>query len=277
MRILITGADGQLGHELQRVLAGHTLELGVWPQFDLLRPNAGDRVLSSKAEVVIHTAAFTDVDGAEKEPEKAMEVNAVGTERVARASAEIGARLIYLSSDYVFDGVKRSPYTEEDEPNPINAYGRSKLQGERLALKHCPDALVVRTSWLYGRHGKNFVKTIIRLVREQPELRVVSDQRGCPTHAVDLAAALARILHLDHRGVVHAAGSGDCSWHEFACAIVAEMGLSVPVRAISTAEARRAAPRPPYTVLANHVLAKSGITLPHWKESLGRFMKEVKG
>ncbi len=274
MRILVTGADGQLGRELQPVLAGHTLELGVWPQYDLLRPDAGERVLSSKAEVVIHAAAFTDVDGAEREPDVAMAVNALGTERVARAAAELGARLIYLSTDYVFDGLKSSPYTETDEPNPINAYGRSKLEGERLALEHCPNTLVVRTSWLYGASGKNFVKTIIRLAREQAALRVVGDQRGCPTHAGDLATALARVLHLDLRGVAHAAGSGDCSWFEFACAIVAQMGLPVTVQAISTAETRRDAPRPPYTVLANRVLAEAGITLPHWKESLKRFMQE---
>ncbi len=272
MRILITGADGQLGRELQSVLAGQTLELAFRPQFDLLRPDAKERVLSSKAEVVIHAASFTDVDGAERDPELAMAVNAVGTEQVARAAAEIGARLLYLSTDYVFDGVKRLPYSETDEPNPINAYGRSKLEGERLALTHCPSTLVVRTSWLYSRHGNNFVKTIMRLAREQAELRVVGDQRGCPTHAGDLAAALARILHLDLRGIVHAAGSGDCSWYEFARAIVAEIGLPVTVRAISTSETCRAAPRPAYTVLANRRLAELGIVLPHWKDALTRFM-----
>ncbi|MEK7269286.1 MAG: dTDP-4-dehydrorhamnose reductase [Nitrospirota bacterium] len=277
MRILTTGADGQLGRELQRALLGHTLVLAAWPKFDLLKPDVEKHVLDARPHVVIHTAAYTDVDEAERKPDKAMAINAEGTERVARAAAKTGARLIYLSTDYVFDGQKGAPYRETDEPNPLNAYGRSKLEGERKALAYCANTLVVRTAWLYGAHGKNFVKTIMRLASEQPELRVVADQRGCPTHAGDLAQALARIVDTDLRGVVHAAGAGDCTWYEFACAIVSLMGSSVTVRPITTAEAKRAAPRPPYAVLANRVLAGVGIVLPHWKDALTRFMKEVKG
>ncbi|MEK6617697.1 MAG: sugar nucleotide-binding protein, partial [Nitrospirota bacterium] len=184
---------------------------------------------------------------------------------------------IYLSSDYVFDGQKGSPYRETAKPNPLNVYGQSKLEGERRALACCPNTLVVRTSWLYSAHGKNFVTTIMQLAVEQPEIRVVADQRGCPTHAGDLAAALARVLDTDLRGVVHATGAGDCTWYEFACAIVSLMGSSVTVHPITTAEAKRAAPRPPYAVLANRVLAGVGIVLPHWNDALTRFMKEVKG
>lgn len=277
MRILITGANGQLGRELQHVLKNHQLLLRSWPDFDVLEPEAEKKVIDLRPDVVIHAAAYTDVEGAEGEPDKAMAINAEGTERVARAAAKTGARLIYLSTDYVFDGQKGAPYRETDEPNPLNAYGRSKLEGERRALAYCANTLVVRTAWLYGAHGKNFVKTIMRLASEQPELRVVADQRGCPTHAGDLAQALARILDTDLRGVVHAAGAGDCTWYEFACTIVSLMGSSVTVRPITTAEAKRAAPRPPYSVLANRVLAEKGITLPYWKEALTRFMKEVKG
>jgi dTDP-4-dehydrorhamnose reductase len=173
----------------------------------------------------------------------------------------------------VFDGKKSMPYGETDEPNPLNAYGRSKLEGERRALVYCPNTLVVRTAWMYGAHGKNFVKTVMQLAHAQPELRVVADQRGCPTHAGDLADAMARMLSLDLRGVVHATGAGNCTWHEFACAIVSLMGVSVTVHPITTAEAKRAAPRPPYAVLSNRVLAKRGIVLPHWKDSLTRFMR----
>lgn len=274
MRILITGADGQLGHELQRVLKGHTLIRAVWPEFDLLKSEVENQVLAARPDVVVHLAAYTDVDGAEREPDKAMAINAEGTERVARATGKTGGRMIYLSTDYVFDGKKGSPYLESDEPNPINAYGRSKLEGERRALEYCPNTLVVRTAWLYGAHGKNFVKTIMRLASEQQELRVVTDQRGCPTYAGDLAAALACMLGLNLRGIVHATGSGDCTWHEFACAIVSLMGVSATVHPITTAEAKRAAPRPPYAVLANRVLAEVGIILPHWKGALARFMRE---
>jgi dTDP-4-dehydrorhamnose reductase len=275
MRILITGADGQLGHELQRTLQGQDLILAIWPAFDLLKPEAGRFIIDARPDVVIHAAAYTDVEGAESEPDLAMAVNAEGTERVARACAEAGARLVYISTDYVFDGRKRQPYLEQDETNPLGAYGRSKLEGERRALAGCPNAIVVRTAWLYGPHGKNFVKTIMRLASEKPELRVVADQRGCPTHARDLAEALGKLLAVDLRGITHATNSGDCTWHEFASAIVALMGAAVPVRPISTAEAHRAAPRPAYTVLANTILAQAGIVLPHWQASLARFVREM--
>lgn len=276
MRILITGADGQLGHELQRVLKGHTLIRAVWPEFDLLKSEVENQVLAARPDVVVHLAAYTDVDGAEREPSMAMAVNADGSERVARATGKAGARLIYLSTDYVFDGGKTTPYLETDEPNPLNAYGRSKFEGERRALACCPNTLVVRTAWLYGAHGKNFVNTIMRLASDHPALRVVADQRGCPTYVPDLAAALVRVLDTDLRGIVHAAGAGDCTWHEFACTIVALMGRAIPVHPITTAEAGRAAPRPSYSVLANRVLAEVGITLPHWKDALTRFMDEQK-
>ena len=275
MRILITGANGQLGHELQRVLRDHMLIRAVMPEFDLLKPDAESHILAARPDAVIHAAAYSDVDGAEREPSKAMAVNAEGTERVALAAYKAGARLIYLSTDYVFDGRKTSPYVETDEPNPLNIYGRSKLEGEQRSLACCPNTLIVRTAWLYGAQGRNFVNTVMRLASDQPALRVVADQRGCPTHAGDLAAALLRVLNTDIRGVVHAAGSGDCTWHEFACAIISLMGRSVPVCPITTAEAGREAPRPSYSVLANRVLAEGGITLPHWKDALTRYMTEI--
>lgn len=276
MRVLITGADGQLGYELRRVLSNHALVLGIWPEFDLLKAEAEQYVCEAKPDVVIHAAAYTDVERAEREPDLAMAVNAEGTERVARAATRIGARLICLSTDYVFDGVKGAPYDETDRPNPLNAYGRSKLEGERRAVACCSSTLIVRTAWLYGLHGKNFVKTMMQRAVEQPELRVVADQRGSPTHAGDLAAALARVLETDLRGVAHATGTGDCTWYEFACEIVSQMGGSVPVHPMTTGEAKRAVVRPPYTVLANRVLAAVGITMPHWKDALTRFMREVR-
>lgn len=204
MRILITGSNGQLGHELRRVLQSETLLLANLPEFDLLNTEVEARVIDARPDVVIHAAAYTDVDGAEQDPAQTLAINADGTERVARGVARASARLLYISTDYVFDGLKGAPYLENDAPNPLNVYGRSKLEGERRALAHCPNTLVVRTAWLYGAHGKNFVKTIMRLAAEQPELRVVADQRGCPTNAADLACALAKMLTLDIRGIVHA-------------------------------------------------------------------------
>lgn len=275
MRIFITGANGQLGHELRRALAKHELILGLYPQFDLLNPEVGRLICDARPDVVLHAAAYTNVDGAEGEPEKAMAVNATGTEYVARAAAEVGARLTVLSTDYVFDGHQRTPYFEADQPNPINVYGKSKLEGERRALSCCPNTLVVRTSWLYGIQGTNFVKTIMRKAVERAELRVVDDQRGCPTSAEDLAQVIQRLLDLELKGVVHAAGSGDCTWHEFALAIVSEMNLDTAVRPMTTPEARRPAPRPSYSVLGNQVLAQMGMTLPHWKDALDRFVHNL--
>lgn len=275
MRILITGAGGQLGSELQQVLAKEDLLAWDHPEFDLLSADVEDRVRLASPDVVIHAAAYTDVDGAEGDQARAMAVNAKGTERVARGAAAAKARLIYLSTDYVFDGEKPSPYVESDQPRPLSMYGRSKLEGERHALACCENTLVVRTSWLYGATGKNFVKTIARLAAEKPELRVVSDQRGSPTYAWDLALALKKILSVDVRGIAHATGSGACSWHEFASAIVKSIGLSTPVVPITTTEAGRLAPRPKNSVLANTVLARHGITLPPWQESLERFLSSA--
>jgi dTDP-4-dehydrorhamnose reductase len=275
MRIFLTGADGQLGMELQRVLSRHQLTLGIWPDFDILKPEAEDRIAAVKPEVVIHAAAYTDVDGAERDPDAAWAVNAEGTERVARSAAGAGARLIYMSTDYVFDGTNTTPYEETDVPNPLNAYGRSKLEGERRVLRECPGAVVVRTSWLYGRHGKNFVKSIMQQAAGGRPLRVVADQRGSPTAAADLARAIAHVLERPAlTGVLHAAGGGACSWHELAAAIVEEMGLRTPVLPIASAESNRLARRPPYAVLASGRLAASGFRMPAWRDALKQFIAE---
>jgi len=249
--------------------------LGIWPGFDLLQPEAARFIVEARPDVVIHAAAYTNVERAESEPELAMAVNAEGTERVARACAEVRARLVYVSTDYVFDGRKATPYLEQDEPNPLGVYARSKREGEKRAQAHCPKGLIVRTSWLYGLEGRNFVKTIIQLAVEQSELRVVADQYGSPTYAKDLAGALNQMLNYGLTGIVHATGSGECTWHEFACEILSLMEFRVPVRPISTEEAKQAAPRPRYSVLNNSVLAQTGMALPHWKDALARYLKDV--
>ncbi len=276
MRILITGADGQLGLELQQALKGETLIPLVCPPFDLLGADAEEQILTAEPKVIIHAAAYTNVDKADQEPDVAMAINADGTERVARAADKIGARLIYISTDYVFDGKKGLPYEESDPTNPLSAYGRSKLEGEQRALARCANTLIVRTAWLYSSHGANFVKTIMRLAQEQRQLRVVNDQHGCPTYAGDLAHALSRVLNVPLKGIVHATGSGHCTWHELASAIVAFMGVPVDVQPISTKDANRPAPRPAQAILANRILAEAGIVLPHWKDSLGRFMSAAR-
>ena len=276
MRITITGADGQLGHELQAAFPNDVVMTLIWPAFDVLKPDAESQIIATEPDAVIHAAAYTNVDQAEKEPDLAMAVNAEGTARVARAAATAGARLVYISTDYVFDGRKRSPYDETDEPNPLSVYGRSKREGERHALALCKNTLVVRTSWLYGRYGANFVKSIMRYARERSELRVVNDQRGSPTHAGDLAAVVAQLVKGTVHGIAHAAGRGECTWHEFASEIVARMGMRVPVHPISTAEANRLAARPAYSVLGCHLLTREGLSVPHWKAAVARFVEEHK-
>ena len=275
MRILITGAQGQLGYALQQALSGEDLVLKDLPEFDLTRPDSEAQIVAARPSVILHVGAYTNVDGAEREPDRAILVNAQGTTMVARAAATINARLIYLSTDYVFDGTKATPYLEEDMPHPVNVYGQSKREGEIAALAGCLNTLVVRTAWLYGHAGNNFVKTIMRLAAEKPFLDVVGDQRGCPTNADDLALALKDLLKSDLRGICHVTNTGDCTWHEFAEAIVNRMNLSIPVRPITTAQAGRLARRPAYSVLAPGRLATVRALLPHWQDALARFMKEA--
>lgn len=272
MRILITGATGQLGSELCRALGHETVIPKDLPDFDLTRSDIDEQIADASPDVIIHAGAYTDVDRAEREPELAAAVNVKGTEEVAKAAARVGARLFYVSTDYVFDGAQRVPYQEQDTPNPLNHYGLTKWQGEQAVLSSGAKALVVRTAWLYGQHGKNFVKAIMRAAQEQSVLHVVQDQRGCPTYAKDLADAFVSLLDRDVEGILHVANRDNCTWHEFAEAIVQEMGLSIPVLPITTSQAGRLAKRPPYSVLGLNRLTSIGLVLPNWKQALKNFM-----
>jgi dTDP-4-dehydrorhamnose reductase len=207
--------------------------------------------------LVLHAAAWTDVDGAEADPAGARLVNVEGTRNVAA----LGAPLVYYSSDYVFDGTKRSPYVESDEPNPLSVYGRTKLDGEREVR----EGWIVRSSWLFGWTSTNFVKTMLRLGDERDEVSVVADQLGCPTFVGHLAEATRELLELP-QGVWHLAADGECTWAEFARAIFEEAGLSCEVREITTAELGRPAPRPAYSVLRSE--REGAPRLPHWREGL---------
>ncbi len=209
-------------------------------------------------DLVLHAAAWTDVDGAEADPQGAAAANLGGTLNVA----SLGAPLVYFSTDYVFDGRARKPYVESDGPNPLSAYGRSKLYGEGAAGER---AWIVRSSWLFGRTGHNFVRTMLRLAAEQDEVRVVSDQRGCPTYAGHLAEATRELVELPF-GVYHVAAEGDCTWAEFAEAIFEEAGLDCRVRRITTEEYGAAAPRPAYSVLRSE--KPETPRLPHWRDGL---------
>ena len=249
-RVVVTGAGGQLGAALLEAFPGaHGLTREQW---DVTLPP------SFEADLVLHAAAWTDVDGAEADPQQAAAVNVGGTQHVA----ELGVPFVYFSTDYVFDGRKREPYDESAGPNPLSVYGRTKLHGEAAAGD---DAWIVRSSWLFGWTGRNFVRTMLVLGRERDEVAVVDDQRGSPTYVGHLADAVRELLD-QPRGVWHVAADGDCTWAEFAEAIFEEAGIDCRVRRITTAELGRPAPRPAYSVLRSE---RSGApSLPHWRDGL---------
>jgi len=250
-RVVVTGAGGQLGHALLEAFPGaRGLTRAEWDV--TFPPPAG-----LGAELVLHAAAWTDVDGAEDDPQGAAAVNVGGVQH----AAELGAPLVVWSSDYVFDGRKREPYVESDAPSPLGAYGRTKLHGEAAAGEH---AWIVRSSWLFGPTSKNFVRTMLRLGAERDEVAVVGDQRGCPTYVGHLAEATKQVLELPY-GVYHVAASGDCTWADFAEAVFEEAGLATRVRRITTAEFGARAPRPAYSVLRSE---RGAPELPHWREGL---------
>jgi dTDP-4-dehydrorhamnose reductase len=253
-RVLVTGAGGQLGRALVAAF-GHDVTVPLTrAEWDV---TAAPPPLEAPA-LVLHAAAWTDVDAAEADPQGAAAVNVTGT---ANAAA-LGAPLVYFSSDYVFDGSKGAPYVESDAPNPLSAYGRTKLHGEAAAGDR---AWIARTSWLFGPTGKNFVRTMLRLGRERAEVAVVDDQRGCPTYVGHLAGAVRELVDLPF-GLWHVAADGECTWAEFAEAIFEEAGLPCSVRRISTEELDRPAPRPAYSVLRS--ARADAPRLAHWREGL---------
>ena len=278
MRILITGAAGMLGLDVQRAAEqeGHETVPLTRSQLDVTDPAAvADAVGGADVDVVINCAAWTNVDGAESEPEQAAAVNGAGAGNLAAAAAAAGAWLVHISTDYVFDGDKASPYVESDPVAPVSAYGRSKLDGERAVAAAAPGRhTIVRTAWLFGAGGRCFPKTILRAASQRPELTVVSDQIGCPTFTGHLATALVTVAAQRTPGVLHVAGGGQCSWHEFAAAIVAAAGVDCPVRPIPTSEYPLPARRPANSVLVSE---RGAPVLPDWRAGLEQFMSELTG
>jgi dTDP-4-dehydrorhamnose reductase len=226
---------------------------------------------------VINCAAFTDVNGAESRSDAAWRVNALGAENVAMAAARVGARCIYISTDYVFDGTKADPYIESDSTSPINAYGSTKLEGEKRTAEACPDWAVFRTSWLYGPHGKNFVSTMLEKARANAELCIVSDQIGAPTCTYDLAQLLADAVGLQPQGIYHATCAGACSWFEFAQAIFGLSGIHPSrLEAVSTSRYSTPARRPSNSQLLDTRLAALGVKpLPHWRQALNSHLLRI--
>jgi dTDP-4-dehydrorhamnose reductase len=247
---LITGAGGQLGTALAEVFPdAHAASRAEW---DVAEPYP----FGDAPELVLHAAAWTKVDDAESDPDGARRANVQGTRNVVG----LGAPVVYYSSDYVFDGTNAEPYVESDPTNPIGVYGRTKLDGEREVR----DGWIVRSSWLFGWTGHNFVRTMLRLAAERDEISVVDDQRGSPTFVGHLAGATRALLHLPY-GVYHVAADGDCTWADFAKAMFEEAGLDCRVNRITTADFGAPAPRPAYSVLRSE---KGAPTLPHWRDGL---------
>jgi len=277
MRIFVTGATGQLGCEMPRAFSGHDIIPGSRPDFDLIdERSVRSAIEAAEPDLVVHAAAYTDVDGCERDPQRAYRANALGTRFVALAARAAGAALVAVSTDYVFDGTKGESYLEWDEPHPVSVYGRSKLAGEREALTLHDRCYVVRTSWVYSPRGRNFVKTMLRLAGERPTLTVVDDERGGPTLAADLADAIAKLVDRSVYGVYHFSNAGSCSRYDLAARTISLAGLSAQVVPISTAEylVRYPLPaqRPANSTLQNLAGAALGIELPPWEDALRRLL-----
>ncbi|NOS35192.1 MAG: dTDP-4-dehydrorhamnose reductase [Deltaproteobacteria bacterium] len=292
MKVLVTGAGGQLGRDLQPRLESAGLE-GAY--LDSTTMDITDRevvfktITEKRPDVIINCAAYTKVDQAESEPESAFKVNGDGPAILADSAAHVGALMVHISTDFVFDGAKSSPYKEDDAPNPLSVYGKSKLAGEEEITKRLTEYIIVRTAWAYGVHGNNFVKTILRKAGEQEALKVVSDQVGTPTWTGDIADALVKVA-MGYRegstqpGIYHFTDDGVASWHEFASAIIQEaeaLGISLKCRVVEpipTSEYPLPAERPAYSVLDTERIKKSfGLSIPHWRVSLRRMIKEYYG
>jgi dTDP-4-dehydrorhamnose reductase len=275
MKVLILGASGLLGQALMREWSGDEV-VGLSSREVDIRDSAEVRqvVESTRPEWIVHSAAYTDVDGCESNQKRAFAVNRDGAVNVAQAAKQANAKLLFLSSDYVFDGKKTSPYETEDPRNPQSVYGRTKAEAEARLLELLPECCIARTSWLFGAGGKCFPDTILKLAATRPALEVVNDQRGCPTYTVDLARSIAKLCRTNATGIVHVTNEGNCSWFEFAREIMRAAGLPTEVRPVSTRQMARPAPRPAYSVLSSTSLQRWEITMPAWPDALQRYLKE---
>lgn len=275
MRVALLAANGQLGHELGQALRTQH-EVRGWNEveLDITDQEAVARALAAyRAEFVVNAAAYTDVDGCEGHRERAWAVNAEAPGRLAGWCASSGIGLVHFSTDYVFDGALRRPYREDDPTNPIQIYGQTKRAGELAVLAQCPQALVIRTAWLYGRNGRNFVKSILSAAGLKPRLEVVDDQRGSPTSAADLAALVGWLVAHRVVGLFHATNGGECTWYEFALRILELQGVKTPVVPITSASLQRPAPRPAYSVLDNGKLRAAGApAMRTWEKAIEAFL-----
>lgn len=279
MRVLVTGVSGQLGHDVARVLAQRGIEYRGTSskELDITDRAAVEHLMQSyRPDAVIHCAAYTKVDLAEDEPERCWAVNADGTRNLAAACREIGAKLLYISTDYVFPGTGEQFRRTDDPVSPVNTYGRSKLAGELAVQSLLEKYFIVRISWVFGKNGNNFVKTMLRLAETKAELSVVCDQIGSPTYTADLAPLLCDMVQTERYGVYHATNEGTCAWSEFAEAIFELAGRQVVVHPIPTSAYPTRAARPLNSRMSKECLHSNGFQeLPEWKNALARYLKEI--
>lgn len=294
--VIVTGISGMLGVELYKALKDEYKVIGLdvrdfplyhdfplykiditeWRQFSglgsqLLVKNKIDRI-----DLIIHTAAYTDVDGCEKNPNLAYKVNTLGTRNITLFAQKRAIPLVYISTDFVFNGEKNAPYLEFDEPEPLSIYGKSKLAGERFVSSFLNRFFIVRTAWLYGKYGKNFVKTILKIARGENELKVVNDQVGSPTYAKDLAQGIKKLIFNAPYGIYHLTNSGACSWYDFAKKILKIANLNTEVKPITSEELGRPAKRPHFSVLGDFCLKETlGFSMRSWQEALKEYMEET--
>lgn len=283
MKVLVTGCNGQLGNSLHREFDTDRDIDAVYTDYDTLDITnrvAVDKYLAdNRFDVVINCAAYTAVDRAETDDLKASALNTGAVGNLGEAAARYGTKIIHISTDYVFSGEGFRPYAENDEPYPQSIYGRTKLEGEGLLSSFCQDAIIIRTAWLYSEYGNNFVKTMLRLAQERPELSVVCDQIGSPTYAGDLAKAIHRILRHDKwvAGIFHYTDEGAASWYDFAMSIFEIAGIKIKVRAIPTKDYPTPAKRPLYSVLSKQKIKKTfNLDIPWWRDSLRECLTKMK-
>ncbi|NOU87925.1 dTDP-4-dehydrorhamnose reductase [Paenibacillus sp. LMG 31460] len=278
MRIVVIGANGQLGKDVVKLLgAKHEVHGLGREQLDITNESQCFEVLKAlKPDVIIHSAAYTAVDLAETEEAIAYRVNADGTKNLTVAAESIGAKFCYISTDYVFDGTATNAYREDDDTNPQSVYGKSKRAGEQHVESLSSKYFIVRTSWVYGIYGSNFVNTMLSLAQTRDSLKVVSDQFGSPTYTVDLALFLEQLVQTDYYGIYHVSNSGVCSWYDFACAIFEENGMNIRVEPCTTEEFPRPAPRPRNSAMEHEAIRANGFKeMRHWRDGLRVFIKEL--
>jgi dTDP-4-dehydrorhamnose reductase len=275
MRVTIFGASGLLGKALMHEWSEDSVTGLSSLDADIRDATRVQQVVrETRPEWIVLAAAYTDVDGCESNPELAFAVNRDGAVNVAAAGKQAGARLLFLSSDYVFDGKKTTPYETDDPRNPQSVYGRTKAEAEIKLLELIPDCCIARTSWLFGTGGKCFPDTLLKLAASRPAIDVVNDQRGCPTYSVDLARTIVQLCRKNASGIAHVTNAGDSTWFEFAQEIVRSSGLVTSVRPVSSSQMARPARRPAYSVLSPNSVRALGIEMPSWHDALRRYLDQ---